>query len=324
MIAQATQPTGAVARRFTKVRVVTHTLLASIVGALVLAGCSSTRFGVVRPGTLAVVAAELQYGNVASQIGGKYVSVNSVERNPNTDPHSYEASPQVAAAVSSAQVVIENGLGYDAFMSKLITATPNHHRVAIDVSRLLGLPSTTKNPHLWYSPSTMPAVAHALSSTLGKLDPAHKQYFTANAERFVHSLDQWKAAIANLHATFPHAAVATTEPVADALLQAAHITNLTPFQLQADVMNGIDPSPQAVSQEEALIREHKVQALVYNQQVTDALTKSFITLANASRVPVVGVYETMPTPGYDYQQWMLAETHALTRAFATHQSTTRL
>lgn len=312
------------ARRRVRFHVGARALSVGIVGAFVLAGCQSSGFGTVRPGTLAVVAAELQYGDVASQVGGKYVSVSSVERNPNTDPHSYEASPQVAAAVSSAQVVIENGLGYDAFMSKLIAATPSPHRVAIDVATLLHLPTTTQNPHLWYAPSTMPAVARALATTFGKLDPAHRSYFTSNADRFIHSLDTWKAAIDALHAAFPHAAVATTEPVADALLRAAHIENLTPFQFQADVMNGIDPSPQAVSIESSLIRGHKVQALVYNQQVSDALTKSFITLAQANHVPIVGVYETMPTPGYDYQQWMLAETHALTRAFATHQSTSRL
>ena len=43
-------------------------------------------------GTVAVVAGENEYGNVASQIGGKWVSVYSVDSNPNTDPHTYEAS----------------------------------------------------------------------------------------------------------------------------------------------------------------------------------------------------------------------------------------
>ena len=38
---------------------------------------------------------------------------------------------------------------------------------------------------------------------------------------------------------------------------------------------------------------------LYNQQVTDSLTESFIKLANENGIPVVGVYETMPTPGYD-------------------------
>ena len=38
----------------------------------------------------------------------------------------------------------------------------------------------------------------------------------------------------------------------------------------------------------------------------------------------MGVYETMPTPGYDYQTWMLAEVHALERAVADKVSTEHL
>jgi hypothetical protein len=103
-----------------------------------------------------VVAAENEYGNVAAQIGGKYVSVTSVESNPNTDPHTYEVSPGVAQAVSAAQVVIQNGVGYDDFMTKIESASANSKRRVIDVQHLLGLPDSTPNPHLWYNPTTCP------------------------------------------------------------------------------------------------------------------------------------------------------------------------
>jgi zinc/manganese transport system substrate-binding protein len=118
--------------------------------------------------------------------------------------------------------------------------------------------------------------------------------------------------------------VATTEPVGDYMLEAAGTKNETPFTLQADIMNGVDPSPQAVSLEQSLLTQHKVKAFVYNQQVTDSVTEGFLALAKKNGVPVVGVYETMPTPGYDYQSWMLAETDALENAFARRQSTTKL
>ena len=89
-------------------------------------------------------------------------------------------------------------------------------------------------------------------------------------------------------------------------------------------MNGTDPSPQDVAAEQNLLTQHKVKALVYNQQVTDSLTESFISLAKANGIPVVGVYETMPESGYDYQSWMLAEVQALRNAIANHTSTEHL
>ena len=118
--------------------------------------------------------------------------------------------------------------------------------------------------------------------------------------------------------------MATTEPVGDYLLQAAGTRNLTPFAFQADIMNGVDPAPQYVSLTEGLFSGHKVRVFLYNQQVTDSLTASFLAAAHHDGIPVVGVYETMPEPGYDYQSWMLAETTALERAVQNKTSTEKL
>ena len=294
---------------------------------LALAACSVTAApsaSAGHSGTIAAVGAENTYANVISQIGGKYVSVTAIESNPNADPHSFEASPSVARDIAGAQLVVQNGLGYDTYMNKIEAAAPNPARRVIDVQQLLRLPDSTPNPHLWYSPATMPAVAKALASDLSAVQPGHAAYFRANERRFEASLDPWRRAIASFRAAFPGTAVAVTEPVGDYLLQALAAVNLTPFGFQADVMNGVDPAPQYVARQGNLLADHKVKAFLYNQQVTDSLTQSFLAQARKNGIPVVGVYETMPTPGYDYQSWMLAEVQALRRAVANKTSTQRL
>jgi len=293
--------------------------------ALALAGCAAGAASVprVRPGRLLVVGAESQYANVLAQVGGRYVTARAIERNPNTDPHSYEASPAIAALIAKARLVVQNGLGYDAFMSRLEAASPARGRQVIVVQRLLHLPSSTPNPHLWYSPRTMPAVARAIAGALGTLEPAHAAYFRARAARFDASLRAWRAALLTFARRHSHAPVAVTEPVSNYLLEAAHARILTPFQFQADLMNGVDPPPQDVALEQELLARRRVAAFVYNRQVTDPLTRALLALARRSRVAVVAAYETMP-PGYDYQAWMLAETRALERAVAAHISTERL
>jgi zinc/manganese transport system substrate-binding protein len=295
---------------------------AAILAALAAAACSS-RAG-SDPGKIAAVGAENEYANVIAQIGGPYVTVSAVMSNPNTDPHTFEASPEVAATVSDAQLVVQNGAGYDGFMDTIEQASPSSGRTVIDVQSLLGLPSGTANPHLWYSPTTMPAVARAIGKDLSALAPSHTAYFTTEVTTFDSSLATWTQAIAALKSGFPGAAVATTEPVADYMLQAAGLDNLTPWPFQADVMNGVDPSAQDVSLEQGLLIGHQVKVFVYNQQVTDSLTQSLLRLAQQHGIPVVGVYETMPTPGYDYQSWMAAEVHAVQQALAAGLSTTRL
>jgi len=275
-------------------------------------------------GLIAAVGAENEYANVISQIGGRYVRVAAVESNPNTDPHTFEASPSVAALVSTARLVVQNGLGYDTYMNNIEAASPSSSRRVIDVQQLLGLPDSTPNPHLWYRPSTMPAVAKALVADLSAIEPTEHAYFQANATRFDDSLKPWYAALQAFATDYPKTPVATTEPVGDYMLAAAGTVDLTPFTLQADIMNGVDPAPQAVTLEDSLFSKHLVKAFVYNQQVTDTLTASFLAEAKRDGVPVVGVYETMPTPGYDYQSWMLAEVNALRRAVADKVSTQKL
>lgn len=275
-------------------------------------------------GSIVAVGAENQYANVISQVGGRYVTVSAIMSNPNTDPHSFEASASVAQTVSSAKLVVQNGLGYDDFMAKVEAAAPSSSRRVIDVQKLLGLPDSTPNPHLWYSPRTMPAVATALAGDLSALAPAHADYFRANARRFEISLQPWLLSLRQFSLRHPGTSVASTEPVADYMLEAAGIRNLTPFSLQADIMNGTDPAPQSIDAQNRLLAAHLVKAILYNEQVTDALTRSFLDQARHAGIPVVGAYETMPAPGYTYQSWMMAELGALERAVAIRASTPTL
>ena len=304
-------------------------LLAAVIPAaavaLALSACTAAAGGGTADpkGVISAIGAENQYGDVIGQVGGAYVTVTSIMSNPNTDPHTFEASAQVAQEINGAQLVVQNGVGYDGFMNSLESTAGGGHKI-IDVQQLLGLPDSTPNPHLWYNPTTMPKVASAIAADLAQIDPAHASYYKANAASFTASLSAWTGAIAAFKSAHPGTPVATTEPVADYMLQAAGADNLTPFTFQADIMNGTDPSPQDTALQNSLFTQHKVKVFLYNQQVTDSLTESFIKLAQENGIPVVGVYETMPTPGYDYQTWMEAEVSALNKAVTSKVSTEHL
>jgi zinc/manganese transport system substrate-binding protein len=295
-----------------------------LLSTLALAAMGAAPAGGATPGVIKAVGAENEYANVLSQIGGTYVSVSSILNNPNTDPHTFEASPSVAEEVSGAELIVQNGVGYDGFMNEVEAASPDPHRKVIVAQHVLALPANTPNPHLWYNPKTMPAVAKVMASDLSALDPSHKSYFAARLKTFDASLKPWLHAIAAFKAKYDGTPVAVTEPVADYLLQAMGMKILTPFVFQADIMNGVDPAPEDISLENGFFTNHKVKVFCYNQQVVDSLTTSIRHTAQSARVPVVGVYETMPTPGYDYQSWMLDEVNAIDAAVVHHRSTEHL
>jgi zinc/manganese transport system substrate-binding protein len=290
--------------------------------AVALTGCSAQP--AASNGKIVAVGAENQYTSVITQIGGRYVDATSVMSNPNTDPHTFEASAKVAGTISSAALVVQNGLGYDSFMSKIEASSPSSSRAVITAQKVLGLPDSTRNPHLWYSPKTMPAVAKSIAAALAKIQPSHRAYFARNLATFTRSLKKWTDAMSAFASAHPSVPVATTEPVADYLLAAAGTRNLTPWALQAAIMNDTDPAPQDVAKQDALFTGNRVKAFLYNQQVTDSITVKYLALAKAHHVPIVGVYETMPAKGYTYQSWMEAELAAIDRAVTTGKSTVKL
>ena len=175
-------------------------LLLAVLAALaatVAAAYSSRATAASDNGKIAAVGAESQYADVITQVGGAYVTASAVMSNPNTDPHSFEASIAVAREVGSARLVVQNGLGYDGFMNTIESAVPSSDRTVIDVQQLLGRPDSAANPHLWYDPAAMPRVAGAVAAALSAIQPSHAAYFKANAAAFTASLKPLNDAIAS-------------------------------------------------------------------------------------------------------------------------------
>ncbi len=299
-------------------------LFASAMFAAALAAGPTTAATAATSGVISAIGVENEYADVISQIGGRFVQVQAIETDPNTDPHTFEASPKIAKQVATAQLIVENGVGYDSWVDKIMAAAHRPNRKVINVQKLLGLPDDTANPHLWYDPKTMPVVAKAIADDLSALHPAQATYFHANADKFSASLEPWHAAIAAFKAKYDKTPIAVTEPVANYMLEAMGFNILTPFSLQKAIMDGNDPSPQDITIQNDLFASNKVKVFAYNQQVTDALTKSFLEASRKAGIPIVGVYETMPTPGYTYQSWMLAAVDALEKAVTDKVSTETL
>ncbi|MDR3541038.1 MAG: zinc ABC transporter substrate-binding protein [Desulfosporosinus sp.] len=269
------------------------------------------------------VGAENEYADVIRQIGGKYVAVAAIMSDPSVDPHSYEADTKAASNVSKATLIVQNGLGYDDFMNKLVAASPNSNRTVIDVAKELGYADDTKNPHIWYKTDTMPKVAALIAKDLEKQLPDQKQYFEDQLTQFNNSLKTWTDDINQLQQAYAKSGVAVTEPVSDYLLEAANLDIKTPWAFQAAIMNGTDPSPQDVKTQEDLFNSKQVKVFIYNTQAVSNTTKALLDLAKSNNIPVVGVYETMP-PNHTYQTWMEEETISILKALKTGVSTETL
>ncbi len=286
------------------------TLLTSLLAALAWPAAASAA-------GIEVVAAENFYGDLARQVGGRYVAVTSILSNPDQDPHLFEADPSTARALKAAKITVANGADYDPWMEKLLHADPAPGRAELVAADLVGK-HAGDNPHLWYDPKTMEAVAQALAAKLGALDPAHKGEFDSNAAAFASSIAPIDAKVAGMKAKYAGQPVTASEPVFGYMSDLLGL-DMHNRSFQMAVMNDTEPAASDVAAFEDDLKGHKVRAMIYNSQADDKAVKRLVAIARDSHVPVVAVSETEPA-GTTYQSWMMQQLDALDRALAAKAS----
>jgi zinc/manganese transport system substrate-binding protein len=278
--------------------------------AIAIGSCASAG---AADGPVKLVAAENFYGDIAHQIGGSQVEVVSVLSNPDQDPHLFEVSPAVLRQLAAARIVIYNGADYDPWMPKLLKVTPKLGRAVIVAADLVHK-RAGDNPHLWYDPSTMPAVARALAAALARADPAHAADYQARLKTFLASLKPLNDKIAAVRKKYGGAPVTASEPVFGYMAAALGL-KMRNEKFQLSIMNDTEPSARDVAAFERDLKQRKVRVMFYNKQASDKIVLHLVELAHAAKVPVVGVTETIPL-GMNFQDWMASELNDTEKALA--------
>jgi zinc/manganese transport system substrate-binding protein len=264
-------------------------------------------------GKIAVVAAENFYGDIARQIGGDRVTVVSIMNSPDQDPHLFETTPGIVRQIAGAQIAVLNGADYDPWMEKLLNAAPQPNRNVIIAADLVHK-KPGDNPHLWYDPATMPAVARAIAAALTAADAAHAGDYAARLTRFLGSLTPLNDKIAAMRGKYAGGAVTASEPVFGYMAGALGLT-MRNERFQLSIMNDTEPSARDVAAFEQDLKDRKVRVMFYNKQASNKIVQHLVALARAANIPVVGVTETAP-PDLSYQDWMLGELNETEKALA--------
>lgn len=296
-------------------------LVAAVIPAVVLSGCGSgsggsgSSTGSAGSGArVKVVASTNVYGDIVRQIGGSHVDVTSILSDPNVDPHGYESSAKNAAAVADAKLVVDNGVGYDDFMSKLTSLAKPQGQTVITAATVLGVTRNDANPHLWYDVPKMPKVAGAITDALVKIDPQHAAEYRQNDADFAKALQPVDQVLQSIKSKYDGTKISYTERVAGYLLTDAGLQLGIPASFPQAVEDGDDPSPGDTLAFDQALQKHTVRVLIYNSQVTDKQTDQIKKLAADSGVPLVPVSETMPPGSASYQAWQLNQAKALLAA----------
>lgn len=260
-----------------------------------------------------IVAAENFYGAIAKEIGGSYVRVDSIIHNPNQDPHLFSASITNAKAINNADIVIYNGIGYDDWMLKLLSASDSNGKLKkiINVADLMNK-KLGDNPHIWYAPETMPTYAAYLTKQLIALDPKHADDFNRQLHIFNQTYQPLNKLIEKMHSKDNHEPVVATEPIFGYMANALGL-KMYDQAFQISVMNNTEPSVANTLDIENRLKQHKVEVLIYNNQVVDPFTEQVKAVAKKAGIPIIGVSETQPA-NKTYVAWMTEELKKLQSA----------
>jgi zinc/manganese transport system substrate-binding protein len=193
-------------------------------------------------------------------------------------------------------------------MQKLLGLKGKPDRTVVCVADLVGA-KTGDNPHIWYNPRTMPALAERLGAILKE---------PQNAAAFEKSMGKVTEKIASIKAAHAGTPVTATEPVFGYMAGALGLEMLN-YSFQIAVMNDTEPSFKDTAAYEKSLTSGTVKMLFYNSQVTDPVTQRMQNIAKENHIPVVGVTETQPPEYKSYVEWMLSELNGVEKAFAeTH------
>ncbi|MEP6641132.1 MAG: zinc ABC transporter substrate-binding protein [Gaiellales bacterium] len=289
--------------------------------ALLLTGCGSSDSSASGSGpssgsTLNVVASTNVYGDIVKQIAGDKVRVTSIIDDPSADPHSYEANTQNQLELSKADLVVENGGGYDDFIDTMLKTAKNSSVKVLNVVDISGKTAPAGgelNEHVWYDFPTVSKLADQIVSVLSAGDAADAAAISSGAAAFKQKLQGFETIEASIKKAHSGEGAAITEPVPLYLLQACGLTNKTPKEFSKGIEEGTDVSPTVLKETLDLFSSKQVKVLAYNEQTSGPETEQVLKAAKSNSVAVVPVTETLPS-GQDYVSWMSGNLSAIQSA----------
>jgi len=268
---------------------------------------------------LVVVATINAWGSIAAQLGGDRLQVTSIITNPATDPHSYEPSAADARRVADAKVVVENGIGYDAWADKMLASDPNPQLIVVNVGDTVGV-ADGGNPHQWYSPDSVTKVANAITAAYKKADPNDSGYFDQQNQQFLNQgLSNYHSLIASIKAKYAGTPVGASESIFSPLSDALGLKLITPPGFLKAISEGTDPSPADKATIDRQIATKAIKVYVLNSQNSNPDVQAQVDAAKKQGIPVTTVTETLSPANASFQDWQSTQLSGL--AGALHAAT---
>ncbi len=202
-----------------------------------------TASGATEP--IPVVASFTVLGDLVREIGGDSVSVRTLV-GPDSDTHVYEPTPADARAVSSARIVVLNGLGFEGWMTRLLDSAQFRGVLVVATTGVTARAADKHpDPHAWQDPRNVRVYVTNIAAALAVALPESAAQIKARATHYLNKLDELDTLLRSEFGSIPAARrrVITTHD-AFAYFGAAYQIEFLPVQ---GWTTENEPSPAAVA-----------------------------------------------------------------------------
>jgi zinc/manganese transport system substrate-binding protein len=248
------------------------TLLLAV--AALLPACTTTHVTNSSPGTITVVATTTQMQDLVRNVGGSRVNLVGILE-PNVDPHDFEPTPSTAISLAGSALVVESGIGVDAWADDLVESAAPDAPVFVASD---GLPiragddaQPDGDPHWWHDPTLYERVITRLAERLAQVDPQHAADYRRNGARYVAEVRKMDEQNTRLIATVPPAErkLVTNHDAFGYL--AAHYGITVVGAVIPSLSTAAEPSAGDVADLIRLIRSEHVRAIFTESSLNPAL-----------------------------------------------------
>jgi zinc transport system substrate-binding protein len=287
--------------------------------ALVLSGlgvaCSSASSD--PPGTF-VVASFYPLAEAAERVGGANVRVTNLTA-PGVEPHDLELTPDQMEAITTADVVLYLGGGFQPAVEDAIN---DGEGTVVDVSeglRDLPVPPTetspglTADPHVWLDPVAYRQIVERVESALAEVDPSGASTFATNADAFTARLSSLDRDFRSGLASCDRSTIVTSHAAFGYLAQR--------YGLQQEPIAGLspeaEPDPQRLADLKALVEQTGVTTIFTEDLVSPKVAETLASetgIATAVLNPLESITPDQLDAGEDYVSVMEQNLDILRRA----------
>lgn len=275
---------------------------------LLLSGCGAGSANSSSQSAIRVVSSINQWGSVAQSLGGSHVEVTNILSNTSLEAHDYEPTTADVSTISTADIIVVNGAGYDSWAQHAAESTK---ATVVNAAQVAGIKDGS-NPHIWFSAAVRKAFAKALSDAYAQKDPQHSAEYSKNFEQWESAEQDLQSQIDTAKSTTEGKTYVATESVGWYLADDLGMKDGTDSGYAQAMSNESEPSASDILAMQNTLSSGDAALLIVNSQESNSVSERIAATAKEHNIPIVELSEQMPQQYSDLHEWI----GALVKAFA--------